>query len=319
MINRRVLRVRVLQFLYSYEKTCNHISNFSSYSNDVFSDLEKSIDLIFPLYLEMFSFPFKFYYLNIREKSISKNLIVKKIKSRHNLSQNKIIESLVKNKTFKKTYLNYNIEIDNCTDNIIIDSYKLLLKDSEAINYQNKISTTKEKDMAFLKHIYFKFLFKLDELDKYFLDKDLFWMEDKLIIKSMIKKTYDILNSIKLDKFVFAELSDDLSDDKNFVKNLYYGVLDGGKYFDGLISENSKNWDIERISDIDRILLKMGICEFLNFQNIPVKVTINEYIDIAKKYSTPKSKKFINGVLDVLLKTIKDKIHKTGKGLIDNK
>ena len=83
---------------------------------------------------------------------------------------------------------------------------------------------------------------------------------------------------------------------------MFKGVLDGNISFDILFSVNCENWDLESISTFDRILLKMGIYEFLYFHDIPIKVTINEYIDIAKKYSTPKSKNFINGVLDILSK-----------------
>lgn len=318
MVNRRVLRIRVFQFLYSYEKTFRHISDFNNYSNNLFSDLEKSIDLIFSIYLEILSLPVHFYNLNLKDKSISQNLILKKTKSNYRFSQNEIINNLGKNKFFLDTLSKHDLDVKNSSDNVK-EWYKLFLKDSVAIKYEKKIKTTKAEDFTFLKYLYSNFLLKDDEIDKHYLNKNLFWIEDKIIVKSMIKKTFNELNSIKLDKFAFAELSDDLSDDKNFAKNLYSGVLDGGKYFDTLIGENSQNWDIERISAVDRILLKMGICEFINFQDIPVKVTINEYIDIAKKYSTPKSKKFINGVLDVLSKNIKDKINKTGKGLIDNK
>ena len=98
-------------------------------------------------------------------------------------------------------------------------------------------------------------------------------------------------------------------------------VIDNSTEYDGHISKYAKNWDIERLSLMDRTILRMGIGEMVNFSNIPVKVSINECIDIAKNYSSPKSGKFINGLLDVIsLNLLKEKkIIKTGKGLIDNK
>ena len=98
-------------------------------------------------------------------------------------------------------------------------------------------------------------------------------------------------------------------------------VIDNSDKYDKYISEFAKNWDLERISLMDRTILKMGIGEMIHFNNIPIKVSINECIDIAKYYSSPKSGKFINGLLDVIsLNLLKDdKIIKTGKGLIDNK
>jgi len=318
MLSRRALRIRVLQLLYSYEKTYKHAESYSNYSEKVFSDLEKSIDLIYPMYFEILITPIHFLNLNLIDKEISKEMVVKKPESNYNLSDNKIIKFIKENKMLNKEFMNYDLDINSTNDDIKI-WYKSLLKNDEIIKYQNQIEIDFENDLKILNYISLNFIFKNEEINKHFSEKDLFWEEDKSILKSMIKKTLNSLNSIKLDKFTIADLSNDLSDDKSFAKNLFEGVLDGNKIFDSLISDNCQNWDIERISTIDRILLKMGICEFLYFHNIPVKVTINEYIDIAKKYSTPKSKNFINGVLDILSKKMIDKIKKTGKGLIDNK
>ena len=318
MLSRRALRIRVLQLLYSYEKTYRHADSHQNYSEKVFSDLEKSIDLIYPLYFEILTIPIHFLNLNKIDRRVSKELIVKKSNSKYNLSINHIIKYIKKNKMLSQQFTNYDLDVSSTNDDIKV-WYKSLLKNDEIIKYNNLIKSDFKNDLKIFTYICLNFIFKNEEINKHFLEKDLFWDEDKLIVKSMIKKSLISLNSIKLDKFAIADLSNDLSDDKFFANNLFKGVLDGNKTFDILISENCQNWDLERISTIDRILLKMGIYEFLYFHDIPIKVTINEYIDIAKKYSTPKSKNFINGVLDILSKKMVDKINKTGKGLIDNK
>tara|TARA_B100000131_G_C18109005_1_gene608980 strand:- start:765 stop:1721 length:957 start_codon:yes stop_codon:yes gene_type:complete len=318
MLSRRALRVRVLQLLYSYEKTYRHAESHQNYSEKVFSDLEKSIDLIYPLYFEILTIPIHFLNLNTIDKEVSKELILKKLSSKYNLSTNQIIKFIKKNKMLNQHFTNHDLDISSINDDIKV-WYKSLLKNDEIIQYNNLMKSDFENDLKIFKYISLNFIFKNEEINKHFLEKDLFWDEDKLIVKSMIKKSLISLNSIKLDKFAIADLSNDLLDDKSFAKNLFEGVLDGNKSFDILIGDNCQNWDLERISTIDRILLKMGIYEFLYFHDIPIKVTINEYIDIAKKYSTPKSKNFINGVLDILSKKMVDKINKTGKGLIDNK
>ena len=318
MLSRRALRIRVLQLLYSYEKTYRHADSHQNYSEKVFSDLEKSIDLIYPLYFEILTIPIHFLNLNTIDRQVSKELIVKKSNSKYNLSINQIIKYIKKNKMLSQQFTNYDLDVSSTNDDIKV-WYKSLLKNDEIIKYNNLIKSDFKNDLKIFTYICLNFIFKNEEINKYFLEKDLFWDEDKLIVKSMIKKSLISLNSIKLDKFAIADLSNDLSDDKFFANNLFKGVLDGNKTFDILISDNCQNWDLERISTIDRILLKMGIYEFLYFHDIPIKVTINEYIDIAKKYSTPKSKNFINGVLDILSKKMVDKINKTGKGLIDNK
>ena len=318
MLSRRALRIRVLQLLYSYEKTYRHADSHQNYSEKVFSDLEKSIDLIYPLYFEILTIPIHFLNLNTIDRRVSKELIVKKSNSKYKLSINQIIKYIKKNKMLSQQFTNYDLDVSSTNDDIKV-WYKSLLKNDEIIKYNNLIKSDFKDDLKIFTYICLKFIFKNEEINKHFLEKDLFWDEDKLIVKSMIKKSLISLNSIKLDKFAIADLSNDLSDDKFFANNLFKGVLDGNKTFDILISDNCQNWDLERISTIDRILLKMGIYEFLYFHDIPIKVTINEYIDIAKKYSTPKSKNFINGVLDILSKKMVDKINKTGKGLIDNK
>ena len=129
------------------------------------------------------------------------------------------------------------------------------------------------------------------------------------------------LNSSNFNTFATASLSEDIKDDVKFACSLFDCVIDNSTEYDGHISNYAMNWDLERISLMDRIILRMGIGEMINFRNIPVKVSINECIDISKNYSSPKSGKFINGLLDVIsLNLLKEKkIIKTGKGLIDNK
>lgn len=105
----------------------------------------------------------------------------------------------------------------------------------------------------------------------------------------------------------------------DFVKNLFFKTLAHQKQIDEIIAKHIKNWKIERLAMLDKIILRMALCEFLFFEQIPTKVTINEAIEIAKNYSTEKSGNFINGILDASLNDLKkeDKIHKSGRGLIE--
>ena len=118
-----------------------------------------------------------------------------------------------------------------------------------------------------------------------------------------------------------AVLSNNWEEDKSFFKTIFEVTVREGKEFDSLIAEKSKNWDIDRIALMDKIILKMAIGEMIHFPSIPVKVSINEYIELSKNFSTPKSKKFVNGILDVLSEDLKKRgiIKKSGRGLIDNK
>ena len=143
-------------------------------------------------------------------------------------------------------------------------------------------------------------------------------MENKDIIKSLINKT---LKSISADGAVLAPLSYQWEEDKQFFLDIFDHTIKHESWAEKLIAESAKNWETDRIAQVDMILLKMALSEMINFPSIPVKVTINEYIELSKKYSTPKSKKFVNGILDVLANDLmaNGTIKKSGRGLIDNK
>jgi N utilization substance protein B len=117
------------------------------------------------------------------------------------------------------------------------------------------------------------------------------------------------------------KLSLDWEEDKEFIEKLFVAASQLEKEYHDLIANNTKNWEVERLPLTDRVILQMAIAELISFPNIPVKVTINEYIELAKQYSTPKSRQFINGILDVISKDLKQsgKIKKSGRGLMDNK
>ncbi len=115
-----------------------------------------------------------------------------------------------------------------------------------------------------------------------------------------------------------AEFRDE-EEDREFMEKLFTETVHHDNEYEKLVSDRTKNWEVDRIALIDVILLKMALCEILNFPNIPVKVTINEYIDISKDYSTPKSKAFINGIIDKLVIDLRElgSVKKTGRGLIE--
>ena len=115
-------------------------------------------------------------------------------------------------------------------------------------------------------------------------------------------------------------LSANWQDDRDFAETLYKQTLADDAKSEKLIAESTQNWDVERVALLDKIILKMALCEMQLFRGIPVKVTINEYIEISKIYSTPKSKQFVNGVLDKLAQDLaaSGDIRKSGRGLLDN-
>jgi N utilization substance protein B len=137
----------------------------------------------------------------------------------------------------------------------------------------------------------------------------------------MVEKTIKAFDPDDKEVLSLHALSLNWEEDKEFMEKLYDEAIDLEPHYRELIARNTRNWEVDRLPLTDRIILEMAIAELLNFPSIPVKVTINEYIELAKNYSTPKSRQFINGILDVIAKELKDSgaLRKSGRGLIDNK
>ena len=320
MINRRSLRVKVLQLLFSYYNQVVYKEDKKKLQLEISKQLHQSILDIEKPYFEVISLLIVLKNINEEKKQIAKKELIKKSTSRFNLSGNRIINFLEKNTQIIDGLIKHKNGWNTKTEKIR-NWYNVLLQEEFYKNYVTIENPKFEEDFDFLQNLIVKFLFKNNDIQKSFEEENIFWNEDFLIIKSMIKKTLKTLNSSNFNTFATASLSEDIKDDIKFACSLFDCVIDNSTEYDGHISKYAKNWDIERISLMDRTILRMGIGEMVNFSNIPVKVSINECIDIAKNYSSPKSGKFINGLLDVIsLNLLKEKkIIKTGKGLIDNK
>ena len=320
MINRRSLRVKVLQLLFSYYNQVVYKEDKKKLQLEISKQLHQSILDIEKSYFEIISLLIVLKNINEEKKQIAKKELIKKSMSRFNLSENRIINFLEKNTQIIDGLIKHKNRWNTKTEKIR-NWYNVLLQEEFYKNYVTIEKPKFEEDFDFLQNLIVKFLFKNNDIQKSFEEENIFWNEDFLIIKSMIKKTLKTLNSSNFNTFATASLSEDIKDDVKFACSLFDCVINNSSEYDGHISKYAKNWDIERLSLMDRTILRMGIGEMVNFSNIPVKVSINECIDIAKNYSSPKSGKFINGLLDVIsLNLLKEKkIIKTGKGLIDNK
>lgn len=192
--------------------------------------------------------------------------------------------------------------------------------DQEFRTYNEARSATLEDDKAIIKHISRKLILGKGAINSQFEEDDIYWSEDHEIVRSLVDKTlksYDEATGV----ISLQKLTLDWDDDREFMVALFSGAISLPEKFKKLISRNTKNWEVDRLPLTDRIILEMAITELVTFQHIPVKVTINEYIELAKLYSTPKSRQFINGILDVIAKELaaSGDLKKSGRGLIDNK
>ncbi|OYU79312.1 MAG: transcription antitermination factor NusB [Flavobacterium sp. BFFFF1] len=174
-----------------------------------------------------------------------------------------------------------------------------------------------EIDRNFILNIFMEVIVPNEKLYEYLEDNKLTWIDDIPVVNTQIIKELKTLKPEEKEVFRVSKLYKD-TEDKEFVSQLFRKTILNETELAKEYIDKTPNWDTERIAEVDTIILKMAICEFLKFPSIPVKVTINEYLEIAKEYSTPKSSIFINGILDNLVREFEttNKIKKTGRGLM---
>ena len=237
-----------------------------------------------------------------------------------NFVNNQVVKLISENQSLEKAYLKSGLSWENETEELRLWMKEIIFKDEEYLAYLKIESPTFEEDKEIIMYLMKSVIFKHENIDMYMENIDLYWSENRLILRSMVAKTIKGIEKDNPD-FELAELSYNWEEDKEFFELIFEKTLDEEDKYEDMIAQKAQNWDIDRISETDKILLEMAIQEMINFPAIPVKVTINEYIEISKKYSTPKSKQFVNGVLDVIAVDLQDQgiIKKSGRGLIDNK
>jgi N utilization substance protein B len=279
-----------------------------------------SIDAIQDLYLIMLSS-----LIEICKKEI---IFLQKSSEKHlaTAQERKPNEKFVKNSIFKILSENYSLtkalesrKINNWTLN---DDYILLLltdiKNSNLYEkYMLNATNTFEEDKEFIVDLFSDVIVPNEKLYDYLEDNKLTWVDDIPLVNTHIIKQLIAIKPTEDGNFRVPKLYKD-SEDQNFVQELFRKTVLNEQEFSKEYVDKTTNWDIERIAEIDTIILKMAICEFLKFPSIPVKVTLNEYLELAKEYSTPKSSIFINGILDTIVKELNtnNRIQKVGRGLM---
>ena len=236
-----------------------------------------------------------------------------------NLSQNRFILKLKGDPTLcelaKKREVDWETE-----SSTVIQWYKDVVSvDQYIINYQVLEVPSQEQQFECVQYLYKKVIFKSEIIGAYFDKHDLRWNENKPIIRSMVLKTlknFHTENLLELQPLSYSE-----DDDFKYVDLLFSETMSREYELETIISKRVKNWDTSRMAMTDLVILKMALAEMMTFTSIPIKVTINEYIEISKNYSTPRSKQFVNGILDVLANELSSEgiIKKSGRGLLDNK
>ncbi len=314
VLNRRHIRVKVMQSIYAlHQKNSDDIEKEEKF-------LLHSIDSIQDLYLIMMSS-----LIEIRKKEVvfletssKKHLATPEEKNPNRKFVNNAVLQLLEGSSSLSIALEKR-KINNWSMN---DDYILILLNEikQSSFYRNYMSTKKssfEEDKIFVVDMFTELIAPNEKLYEYLEDNKLTWVDDIPLVNTQIQKQLKQIS--EADEFRVAKLYKD-QEDKEFVSLLFRKTVLNEVELAKEYIDKTPNWDADRIAEIDTIILKMAICEFLKFPSIPIKVTINEYLELAKEYSTPKSSIFINGILDNLVKEFQNenKIQKTGRGLIQN-
>ena len=212
----------------------------------------------------------------------------------------KILENKSFHEVIKESKLAHFINTD-----FVKKTYKKLVELPEYKNYIEDKSREKKTEKKILEIIFSNLMLPDEEFISHIEEHFINWDDDAELMQTLVLNYLNKMSDISFKEIVSTEKLD-------FAKDLLKTVIEKESYSLELIKPKLKNWDADRIASLDLIILQMGICEFLYFETIPTKVTINEYIDLAKEYSTPQSGQFVNGLLDNLHKelTTENKIHK---------
>jgi N utilization substance protein B len=239
-----------------------------------------------------------------------------------NFSKNKVIDFFRNSSKVQVALVKKDISWEDEEDNYKGWFRDVLKKDEAFDRYRKTANPNFEDDKEIIDHIVKQVIFKIDAILCFFEERDIYWQENKAIARSLVSRSIRDLEEASIPKeFNLPDFSNNWEEDKSFFEKIFKSAIENDEEYSEIIAAKTKNWEVDRLAITDQIILKMAIAEMLNFQSIPVKVTINEYIELSKNYSTPKSKQFINGILDVIsveLKTI-GKLKKSGRGLMDNK
>ena len=284
MLNRRHIRIKILQLLYS--KTTGKTDNRS-----LLKQFEQTSQNFYKLFLtqlillkEIFKESIRVVDLNEKKYFKEDSKLIVKL-----FSENKLLKSINSDKFLTKAFEKYKLNYWTNNINKVRYIFQEILKSEIFINYS-------KNENSFVQDVYKNVIATNDELFDFYEDCEIGWVDDFPLVNTMVLN-WLINSSINSSTQIPTKIFKDRSD-KKFGKELFKIAVKDDKNIHDLINEYTPEWDNDRIAVIDMIILKMCINEFTSFPSIPVKVSINEYVEISKEYSSPNSSTFINGVLN---------------------
>ena len=300
MINRVLIRLKIIQLVYAYYQ--NGSKNLDSAEKELFFSLSKAYDLYNYLLMLMVALT------NYAQKRVDAGK-AKLAPTSEDLSpnmkfiENKFVAQLEVNKQLLEFISNQKKTWDNDQE-FVKELYDKITASDLYKEYMASSDSSYEADRELWRKLYKSFVFNNDSLDQVLEDQSLYWNDDKEIVDTFVLKTIKKFEESKgASQPLLPEFKDD--EDQEFARRLFRRTILNGDYYRHLISDNTRNWDLDRVAFMDVVIMQCALAEILSFPNIPISVSLNEYVEIAKLYSTAKSGSFINGTLDGIVNQLK--------------
>lgn len=313
MVSRRLLRIKTLQICYAYLKSSDQSINQTE--KDLFFSIQKSYDLYH--YLLLLIIDVAAYAESRIELAKQKRIPTQEdLDPNTKFIDNKLIKLLGENLDLKKYLSDHKLSWVNYPE--LIKNLYLEIRESEIYSkYMSSETRGFTEDKKFVSDIYSKIVINFEPLYQNLEEQSIFWNDDVEFVLGMIIKSLRLFKAASDENVKLMPLFKN-EEDRDFVKRLFRKAVLNHKEYEQLVSQFIKNWDVERIAFMDIVVMSLAIAEMVEFTEIPIKVSLDEYIEIAKFYSTEKSNVFINGILDKIVEHLKEegKIRKIGRGLI---
>ncbi len=317
MLSRRHLRIKALQSLYAFNQSHNDRLDYGE------KELLRSLDKLYEIYIYQLSLLVEI--VDYANKRIEENRhkfypTEEDLNPNTRFVENRFIKQLADNKSYNTNVEKY--KISWADEEEMIRKLFVEIRNSKFYKeYMNSPDSSYENDKDVIIKIVKKIISESDSLHFYYEERNIYWADDFYTANYLVIKTIKGFDEKQGELTPLPTLfKNNNEEDKDFLVNLFRKVILRSDEYFLLIEGKVKNWESDRLAVMDILLLKMALAELLEFPSIPVKVTLNEYIELSKMYSTPKSKVFINGILDKMIADLrrKNEIKKMGRGLLES-
>lgn len=315
MLSRRHIREKVMKALYAFFQSDN--TSVPAGEKELFHSIDKVFE-IYLYYLAIFPELRHFAEGHIEERKRKHLRSHEDLHPKLNFVGNRVIAAIADNRELKEACTRLKLSWNDQQD-LIRKLYFSFRDDPEFRTYLEKGETGFEDDRQLLLYLLERFIFPSEAIGQVFEDRSIYWLDDIHLMQTGLVKTLKSLKEAAGSDFKLLPLLKDAVDDRKFASELFAKTILHSAKYEEEIARRAQNWEIDRVAKMDIILMKMALCELTEFPNIPVKVTLDEYIELSKDYSSPQSKIFINGILDKVVADFRreNRIQKAGRGLVE--